>query len=106
VRVPVGGGEESFVLDNVVNNRWVMLKDGIAILNMDAQPLPRIEFYDFATGRRALDVLPRNIYGGGTAIAAPSDGKWLLFAIDLPRSVRLRSKPRFSAKLYPWPDSF
>ncbi|HSB16878.1 MAG TPA: hypothetical protein VLE22_20670 [Bryobacteraceae bacterium] len=80
-RVPASGGEESFVLDNVVSNRWVMLKNGIAILNMDAQPLPVIEFYDFATGRRrALDVLPKegNIYGGGTAIAAPPGGAWLL----------------------------
>jgi dipeptidyl aminopeptidase/acylaminoacyl peptidase len=81
-RVPVSGGEESFVLDNVVSNRWVMLKNGIAILNMDARPLPVIEFYDFSTGRRRpLDALPKegNIYGGGTAIAAPPGGRWLLF---------------------------
>ncbi len=80
-RVPAGGGEEKFFLAGVVSNRWVMLDRGICILNMDASPRPVIEFFDFASGRRrALDVLPKEgeIYGGGTAIAAPPDGTWLL----------------------------
>jgi len=81
-RVPVGGGEEKFFLGDVVSNRWVMLNNGICILNMEAKPRPVIEFFDFASGRRrALDVLPMegDIYGGGTAIGAPPDGTWLLF---------------------------
>jgi dipeptidyl aminopeptidase/acylaminoacyl peptidase len=86
-RIPSDGGEESLVLGDVVSNRWVMLDKGICILNMDAKPRPAIEFYDFATGgRRLLDVLPKDaeIYGGGTAIAAPPDGQWILFGIQEP----------------------
>ena len=81
-RVPVTGGEEVLVADNVVSNRWIVLNEGICILNMDAKPRPVIDLFSFATGsRRALDVLPRQavIWGGGTAIAAPPDGKWLLY---------------------------
>lgn len=81
-RIPVEGGQERLVLDNVVSNRWVILNQGICILNMEAKPRPVIEFFDFDTGhRRPLDVLPKEgaIDGGGTAIAAPPDGSWLLF---------------------------
>jgi Tol biopolymer transport system component len=81
-RIPVNGGEEKLVVENIVSNRWVILNRGICILNMDASPRPVIEFFDFATRRRrALDVLPKDgtIYGGGTAISAPPDGRWLLF---------------------------
>jgi hypothetical protein len=83
-RIPVAGGEEKAVLGDVVHNRWVIVEAGICILNMEAQPRPRVEFYEFATGRRRpLDVLPpeSEIYGGGTAIAAPPGGSWLVIGM-------------------------
>ena len=83
-RIPARGGAETPVLDDVVSNRWTILRRGICILNMDARPRPAIEFFDFATGRRrTLDVLPdAAIYGGGTAIAAPPGGEWILFGVE------------------------
>jgi dipeptidyl aminopeptidase/acylaminoacyl peptidase len=81
-RIPAAGGPETHFLDSVEHNRFILTRRGICILNMQAQPHPVIEFLDFGTRRRrSLDVLPPNgkIYGGGTAIAAPPDGSWLLF---------------------------
>jgi dipeptidyl aminopeptidase/acylaminoacyl peptidase len=83
-RIPVAGGKETSVLSDVVSNRWVIVEKGICILNMESEPRPRVEFYDFATGkRRPMDLLPAegHLYGGGTAIAAPPDGSWLLIGM-------------------------
>jgi Tol biopolymer transport system component len=80
--VPVAGGDETQILDGVGIGRWIVTDQGICILNMEATPRPVVEFFRFADRRRvSLDILPTEgiIYGGGTALATPPDGRWVLF---------------------------
>jgi hypothetical protein len=58
--LPASGGVESLVLADKPQvaywGHWAITKAGLHLLNMEAEPGPRIEFHDFGT-RRASPVL-------------------------------------------------
>ncbi|MCP5115284.1 MAG: hypothetical protein GY953_31030, partial [bacterium] len=80
-KVPVGGGEETRVLDNVLRHGWAVHKDGICYLDRAPGSTPALRFLRFATGQRELlTLLPDEAYPGGMAVSP--DGRWVLYAQD------------------------
>jgi hypothetical protein len=81
-KVPVGGGEETKVLDDVNPSSFTVCELGICILNMSAKPRPAVEFYSFATQKRTtMPVLPSEgrVLMSGTSMNLTRDGRWLVF---------------------------
>jgi hypothetical protein len=93
-KVPVGGGEETKVLDEVNSSSFAVCDLGICILNMQAKPRPAIEFYSFATQKRTpLAVLPREatVLTSGTSLGVSRDGRWLVYVQHGPIGSSLRA---------------
>jgi Tol biopolymer transport system component len=81
-KVPVEGGEETKVLNNVDPSNFATCDLGICVLNMEEGLRPVVEFYSYATQKRIpLKVLPPEgtIWPGGTALGVARDGRWLVF---------------------------
>jgi dipeptidyl aminopeptidase/acylaminoacyl peptidase len=81
-KVPVDGGEEVKVLDNVNSSSFAVCDLGICILNLQAKPHRAIEFYSFKTRTgTALAVLPQNttVLASGTSLGVACDGRWLVY---------------------------
>jgi Tol biopolymer transport system component len=49
-RIPVSGGQETLVLEDVYRRGWALTDDGIYVLNPDKKPKPSLQFFDFAAG--------------------------------------------------------
>jgi hypothetical protein len=93
-KVPVGGGEETKVLDEVNSSSFAVCDLGICILNMQAKPRPAIEFYSFATQKRTpLAVLPgeATVLTSGTSLGISRDGRWLVYVQHGPIGSSLRA---------------
>ena len=79
-KMPVEGGQEVRILDNVPGGYWRLWGEGICFLNLNATPT-ELEFFDFASRRTkrisAIDTGPRVI--SGAAFDVSPDGKWLLY---------------------------
>ncbi len=78
--VPVGGGEETLVLDKPVRfNQWCLWNDHIVYI-LD-EPQPWIETVDMATGAtaRILELEKTSVFYR-SSIAVSPDGRWILFA--------------------------
>jgi hypothetical protein len=78
--VPVGGGEESLVLDEpVAFNQWCLWNDYIVYIHDG--PEPWIEMADMATGTttRILELERTSVFYRSSITASP-DGRWILFA--------------------------
>jgi Tol biopolymer transport system component len=81
-RVPVSGGEEVKVLDDVNSGSFAVCDVGLCILNLRAKPRRAIEFYSFATQKRTpLAVLPEQatVLSSGTSLGVARDGRWLVY---------------------------
>ena len=83
-RMPVEGGEESLVLDQLEPGfwgNWAMLDQGIYFVSLDAKRNPTIKFFNIATGRVTQVAAPKKLpYPGNPGLAVSPDGRWLLYA--------------------------
>ncbi len=84
-RVSADGGEETRVIDHFGWKNWVVLNQGIYLLNPATTPLPAIEFFSFA--KRPVErvaVLPREVLpifnSGNTVFSISPDGGWIIYA--------------------------
>ncbi len=80
-KMPVEGGEESLVLDQVRYGYWALLEKGICFVSTGETPPPAIEFFNFAT--RQVTQLTRLEKGkapfGAPNLAVSADGLWILY---------------------------
>ena len=79
-KVPIDGGEETFVLDDVYQGLWGLLDKGVYFINPDTTPHARIEFYNFATNRRAkVSEVERDLQLVYPSLGVSPDGHYLLY---------------------------
>jgi Tol biopolymer transport system component len=77
-KVPVDGGEEIRVFDQGGVHSLFITDDGVYFSNADAQPVPAIQFYSFATKQMATLVsIEKSKYFAYLAVSP--DGKWILY---------------------------
>jgi hypothetical protein len=73
-RVPIDGGEEILILDQLKSGNWAVVDDGIYFIRFDANTNEKgaILFFDFATGRvKEIVKLGRDqIVQGGLAVSS------------------------------------
>jgi Tol biopolymer transport system component/DNA-binding winged helix-turn-helix (wHTH) protein len=90
--VPSEGGRESLVIANKPQvtywGHWAITESGLYLLDAEAEPRPRIEFYDFAT-RRISPVLTieKRAALGQPSLSATADGKTIYYTQLDPQSV-------------------
>lgn len=83
-RIPVGGGEETLVLDH--HNAgywrlWAVTEKGIYFATANAPSQPIIEFFNFANGKIThIATLDKPISRSDPGITISPDRRWLLFA--------------------------
>lgn len=90
--IPVSGGTASPVVPDKPQfgywGQWAVTTTGLYLLNMDAEPSPRIEFYNFATSRTSpvltLAKKPTRMQPG---LSATADGKTVYYTQYLGQSV-------------------
>jgi len=90
--IPAHGGAESLVLKGKPQRtywgHWAVTRTGLYVLNAEAEPRPRIEFYDFATRDTrpvlALENQPAYLQ---PSLSATPDGKTLYYALSDSQSV-------------------
>jgi hypothetical protein len=75
--VPVEGGEEVRILDQVFHGNWAVLDQGIYFVNTRSTPRQAIEFFSFATGQVTRIVALEKSSGVGLTISP--DGRWMLY---------------------------
>ncbi len=81
-RMPVTGGVEIQILDQVHQGYWAVLEQGIYFLNTKASPQTTIEFFSFATARRTqLAVIEKEITWAAPGFAVSPDGRWILLSM-------------------------
>lgn len=80
-RMPVEGGAETLVIDQVRYGYWALLEKGICFVSMGGVPQPAIEFFNFAT--RQVTQLTKLEKGkspfGAPNLAVSADGLWVLY---------------------------
>jgi Tol biopolymer transport system component/DNA-binding winged helix-turn-helix (wHTH) protein len=95
-KVSASGGAESLVIADKPQigywGHWAVTQAGIYLLNADAEPKPRIEFYDFAT-RRASSVfsVDKNLARLQPSLSATADGRTVYYTqYDEQRMIKMR----------------
>jgi serine/threonine protein kinase len=79
-KVPVGGGEETFVLDGVYQGFWALLDKGIYFVNPNATPRAIIQFFNFQTGATSkVAEVERELQLVYPSVGVSPDGKSLLY---------------------------
>jgi Tol biopolymer transport system component len=82
-RMPVDGGEERLVLDQLQAGywgAWAVTDKGIYFINPEAKPRATIEFFSFATRRiTRVAVLVREPVNWFSNLAISPDGRWILY---------------------------
>jgi Tol biopolymer transport system component len=82
-RMPVTGGAEIRILDQVRQGYWAVLEQGLYFLNPTASPHTTIEFFSFATARRTqLAVIEKELFWGAPGFAVSPDGRWMLLSMS------------------------
>jgi Tol biopolymer transport system component/serine/threonine protein kinase len=78
-RVPLGGGEETQVLDKGAPGTLFAGESGIYFLDSGATPTPAITFYNLISKQttKLVSVEKSKAFGGGGGVSP--DGKWVLF---------------------------
>ncbi len=83
-RMPVDGGEESLVLDQLQPGYWggwAVVDKGIYFINPEAKPRATIEFFSFATRRiTRIALLEREPLQWFSNLAISPDGRWILYS--------------------------
>lgn len=71
-KVPVAGGEETQVLESVLNSLFVPTQNGIYFISRQ-----RLEFFDFSTGiSRPISTIEKPTFPG---LTISPDSHWLLY---------------------------
>jgi eukaryotic-like serine/threonine-protein kinase len=78
-KMPVAGGEERELVENVYDNCFDFVKDGIYFIAH--QMRPEVQFLSFATGRTMTVATARTIVWG---FSVSPDGRWLLYSELVP----------------------
>jgi hypothetical protein len=85
-KIPAAGGEETAVLKSLAGRSWVVVSDGIYMMEPlapDETPRPgqpyAIRFLDFRSGRKSLVYALRNPYNITPGISVSPDRRWILF---------------------------
>jgi hypothetical protein len=98
--IPPNGGAESLVVADKPQvgywGHWAITKSGLYLLNTDAEPGPRIEFYDFATRRTSpvltLDKRPARLF---PSLSATADGKTVFYTqYDYQSAIKMMEIPQ------------
>jgi len=78
-KMPLDGGEETYVLDQpeVDSYSWALVRNGIYFLNQTNPLKPNIEFFEFATGKRIL--ISSLDKSGGFGLTVSPDGRSIVF---------------------------
>jgi Tol biopolymer transport system component len=80
-RMPVGGGEETLILNRRTERNWTLTYWGLCFIDMESSPHPAIEMLDFATGRvTRIASLDKDVPGVVPGLAVSPDGEWILYA--------------------------
>jgi Tol biopolymer transport system component/DNA-binding winged helix-turn-helix (wHTH) protein len=81
-RIPVGGGKESFVLDEHgagYGKHWTVTDDGIYFLTTEDPAKPVLEFFSFKTGKVSrVAALERIVSLAFRGLSVSPDKRWLL----------------------------
>ena len=81
-KMPVAGGEETFVFDLIKPEfwgYWALAEDGVYFLNPDVKPRPAMQFFSFTTHRvTQIAVLQKDPDPGAPGLAVSPDRRWLL----------------------------
>lgn len=81
-RIPIGGGEESFVLDQHgagFGKHWTVTDEGIYFVTTEDLANPVLEFFSFATDKVAkVTALERIVNRAMRGISVSPDKRWLL----------------------------
>ncbi len=82
-RIPVEGGEESLILDQLQKgywHAWAVVDEGIYFINPAPKPPATIEFFSFATRRiTRIASLEKESYKWGSHLAISPDRRWILY---------------------------
>jgi dipeptidyl aminopeptidase/acylaminoacyl peptidase len=98
--VPANGGAESLVIADKPQigywGYWGITRDGLYLLNAEAEPQPRIEFYSFVS-RRATPVftLAKKPWPIQSSLSATADGKTVYYTLfDQQSVIKMMELPR------------
>jgi Tol biopolymer transport system component/DNA-binding winged helix-turn-helix (wHTH) protein len=82
-RIPVEGGQESLVLDQLKPREWgywAVADDGIYFINSESKPHATIEFFTFATSRvTSIATIEKEPINWASNLAVSPDGRWILY---------------------------
>ena len=82
-RIPVEGGQESLVLDQLKPREWgywAVADEGIYFINSDSKPHATIEFLAFATSRlTSIATIEKEPINWASNLAVSPDGRWILY---------------------------
>jgi hypothetical protein len=75
---------------------WGATKAGLYLLNTDAEPTPRIEFYNFATHRLSpVFTLAKKPWPLQSSLSATADGKTIYYTVyDQQSVIKMMEIPR------------
>jgi Tol biopolymer transport system component len=81
--VPVGGGEETLVLDHGRQGLWALSKEGIYFTDLDNPVQPVLKFYRFAM--RQVRIVKEFLKDtkldlNSTVFSVSPDGRWILYS--------------------------
>jgi Tol biopolymer transport system component/DNA-binding winged helix-turn-helix (wHTH) protein len=82
-RIPLEGGHESLVLDQLKPREWgywAVADDGIYFINSESKPHATIEFFAFATSRlTSIATIEKEPINWASNLAVSPDGRWILY---------------------------
>jgi eukaryotic-like serine/threonine-protein kinase len=79
-KVPVTGGEETFVVGDVLQGLWAVIDKGVYFINTNSAPRAVIQFFNFSTGRTTkVAEVERELQLVYPSLAVSADGRFLLF---------------------------
>jgi Tol biopolymer transport system component len=82
-QMPVTGGAEIRILDQVQQGYWDVLEQGLYFLNPKASPRTTIEFFSFATAQRTqIAVVEKELVWAVPGFAVSPDGRWILLSLN------------------------
>ena len=82
-RIPVEGGEESLVLNQLKPREWgywAVTDRGIYFINSESKPQATIEFFSFATSQvTSVATIEKEPINWASNLAVSPDGRWILY---------------------------
>lgn len=76
-RIPAAGGEETKVMDAVIDREWAPTRDGVWYIFPTAPTRSELRYFDFSTNKSTVAaVISKRVY---TGLALSPDGRYLLY---------------------------